>query len=165
MKIASDRAALGTLLFLLVFSSSGLAQQASPRRNVLLRRDPSASSPILQHLAKGVRIALVDSSPDSGFYHVRTEDDQIGWVFAKYVSVLESAPPGTPTNAGTSTPGAPSPTATCDSNLWNHVYHPYRLIVKQQCISVTGTLVVTNQTQTVKQPLADLHERDRELHR
>src|SRR6195256_6936196 len=128
MKIASGRTAVGTLLFLLALSSSGLAQQASLRHNVILRRDPSTSSPVLEHLAKGVRITLVDASPDSGFYHVRTEDDQIGWVFSKYATVLESVPPGTPTDAGTSTTGVPSP-AACASNLLNNGYHSSRLHV------------------------------------
>ena len=30
---------------------------------------------------------------------------------------------------------------TCDQTLWQHVYNPQRLVVKQQCISVTGTIV------------------------
>src|SRR5205814_7685892 len=75
MKITFGRTAVGTLLLLFVLSSSVLAQQASLRRNVILRRDPSTSSPVLGHLAKGARIMLVDASPDSGFYHVRTEDE------------------------------------------------------------------------------------------
>lgn len=29
----------------------------------------------------------------------------------------------------------------CDSSLWKHVYNPSRLIVKSQCVSVTGTIV------------------------
>jgi hypothetical protein len=28
--------------------------------------------------------------------------------------------------------------AVCDSSLWNHVYHSYRLVVHTQCMSVTG---------------------------
>src|SRR2546421_9211583 len=164
MKITSGRNAVGALLFLLVFSTSVLAQQASVRRNVILRRDPSTSSPVLQHLAKGARITLVDASPDSGFYHVRTEDDQIGWVFSKYVTILESVPPETPTDAGTSTTGAPSPAATCDSNLWNHVYHSYRLMVKQPCIAVTGTIVDATATQRVRQPDGVRHEGDGDTH-
>ena len=163
MKITSGRTAAGTLLLLFVLSSSVLAQQASIRRDVILRRDPSTSSPVLQHLAKGARITLVDASPDSGFYHVRTEDDQIGWVFSKYVTVLESVPPGTPTDAGTSTTGVPSP-AACDSNLWNHVYHSSRLIVKQQCIAVTGTMVDATATQSVRQPDGVRHEGDGDTH-
>lgn len=29
----------------------------------------------------------------------------------------------------------------CDPALWKHVYNPSRLIVKSQCVSVTGTIV------------------------
>jgi hypothetical protein len=29
----------------------------------------------------------------------------------------------------------------CDPVLWKHVYNPERLIVKKQCVAVTGTLV------------------------
>ena len=163
MKITSGRNAVGTLLFLLVFSTSVLAQQASVRRNVILRRDPSTSSPVLEHLAKGVRITLVDASPDSGFYHVRTEDDQIGWVLSKYVTVA-SVPNGTPTNGGAPTNGTPPPADTCDSNLWNHVYHSYRLMVKQPCIAVTGTIVDATATQRVRQPDGVRHEGDGDTH-
>jgi len=42
MKITFGRTAAGTLLLLFVLSSSVLAQQASLRRNVILRRDPSS---------------------------------------------------------------------------------------------------------------------------
>lgn len=31
--------------------------------------------------------------------------------------------------------------APCDETFWQHIYHPKRLVVKQACISVTGTLV------------------------
>jgi hypothetical protein len=35
---------------------------------------------------------LVDVAPDSGFYHVQTEDDQVGWIVSKYITVSESSP-------------------------------------------------------------------------
>src|SRR5437763_5144392 len=152
MKITSGRNAMGTLLFLLVFSTSVLAQQASVRRNVILRRDPSTSSPVLEHLAKGGRGTLVYAGPDSGFYHVRTEDDQIGWVLSKYVTV-ESVPNGTP-----------PPADTCDPDLWKHVYHSYRLMVKQPCIAVAGTIVDATATQRVRQPDGVRHEGDGATH-
>ncbi|TLY68868.1 MAG: SH3 domain-containing protein, partial [Gammaproteobacteria bacterium] len=163
MKITSGRNAVGALLLLLVFSTSVLAQQASLRRNVILRRDPSTSSPVLEHLVKGGRVTLVDAGPDSGFYHVRTEDDQIGWVLSKYVTV-ESVPNGTPTNGGTPTSGTPPQADTCDSNLWNHVYHSYRLMVKQPCIAVAGTIVDATATQRVRQPDGVRHEGDGDTH-
>src|SRR5260370_24800824 len=134
------------VLLLLVCPLSVLAQQATTNRNVILRRDPATTSPALEHLAKGDRLMLVDANPDSGFYHVRTEDDQVGWVLSKYVS-LSPTPPSPPPR-----PSTPPSRATCDPTLEAHVYHPQRLIVKQRCIAVTGTLVDGTETGTGKQP-------------
>jgi hypothetical protein len=38
-------------------------------------------------------------------------------------------------------PTGTSSTVGCGDQLWQHVYHPSRLVVKQQCITVTGTVV------------------------
>jgi hypothetical protein len=125
------RRGLISAAFLAAFSSSVAAQQATVSRNVNLRRDPSTSSPILAHLANGSRLTLIDAAADSGFYHVRTEDDQVGWVWSKYAKLSPNPSPAT----------TPEAVAGCDDTLWTHVYHPGRLIVKQQCIAVTGTIV------------------------
>ena len=82
MKIPFVRIAMW-MLFLVACPSSVWAQQATVNRNVILRRDPSTKSLALAHLPKGARLTLVQMSPDSGFYHVRTEDDQVGWVCSK----------------------------------------------------------------------------------
>ena len=148
------------VLFLVTCPCSVWAQQATVNRNVILRRDPSTASPVLAHLSKGARVTLVDASPDSGFYHVRTEDDQVGWIFAKYVSISEvttTLPPATPSTA------VPASTQ-CDPSLWNHVYHSQRLIVKQQCIAVTGTIVDATANQTVREPDGVRHENDGDTH-
>jgi hypothetical protein len=135
MKTAFVRSAMWIML-LVACPSSAWAQQGTANRNVILRRDPSTSSPALEHLPQGARVTLVDASPDSGFYHVRTEDDQVGWVFSKYINL-----PQVPTSP-TPTPGTSGTADTqCDASLWSHVYHSQRLIVKQQCIGVTGTIV------------------------
>ena len=34
----------------------------------------------------------------------------------------------------------PLATTGCDDSLWQHVYHPQRLVVVEKCISVTGTV-------------------------
>jgi Bacterial SH3 domain len=122
------------LLLLTVCPCSAMAQQGSANRNVILRRDPSKSSPALARLQQGARVTLVDARPDSGFYHVRSEDDQVGWVFSKFITL--SQPPAVSASA---LPTESS--AQCDASLWTHVYHPQRLIVKNQCASVTGTIV------------------------
>lgn len=151
------------VLCLLNYPSIAPAQQAITSRNVILRRDPSTGSPALEHLTKGVRVTLVEPSPDSGFYHVRTEDDQIGWLSSKYVTVA-AASPAAPTNPTTPTTGGGQPVDTCDPSLWNHVYHPNRLIVKQQCIAVTGIIVDATATQKVKEPDGVRHEKDGDTH-
>lgn len=114
------------------------AQQASTNRNVNLRRDPSTSSPVLEHLDKGSRVTLVDTAPDNGFYHVRTEDDQVGWLWARFVSIPSNMSAGAAQTAGSS---VSTGEANCDANLLGHVYHPDRLIVNKDCIVVTGTIV------------------------
>lgn len=133
------------------------AQQASTTRAVILRRDPSTSSPIVAHLAKGDRLVLVQMTADSGFYHVKTEHDQIGWVLSRYVN-LAAAPP-----APTPPPNpAPTPSGTgCDASLWSHVYHSTRLIVHQQCLAVTGTIVDATGG---SQPDGVRHEPDGDTH-
>lgn len=147
------------ILFLVACPSSVWAQLATVNRNVLLRRDPSTASPVLAHLSKGARVTLVDTSADGGFYHLRTEDDQVGWIFAKYVSISPGTTPLPPAPPST-LPGG----AQCDASLWNHVYHSQRLIVNQQCIAVTGTIVDATANQTVREPDGVRHENDGDTH-
>lgn len=95
----------------------------------------------------------MDATADSGFYHVRTEDDQVGWIWSKFVDLSPTTTPVTP---------APPPNgAQCDASLWNHVYHPQRLIVNQQCIAVTGTIVDAT---AGKKPDGVRHEKDGDTH-
>src|SRR5205807_9114160 len=106
-----------------------------------------------------LRVDLVEPAKTDGYYHVRTEDGQEGWVWSRNISVRLASP---------RTPQAPSADSTtsgtatqCDDTLWDHVYHPQRLIVKQQCISVTGTIVdATNG----KKPDGVRHEADGDTH-
>src|SRR5260370_8839988 len=73
------------------------AQQAITKRAVNLRRDPSKSAPIIAHLGKGDRLMLVQTTAASGFYHVKTEHDQIGWVLTIYLSLSPTPlPPPAP---------------------------------------------------------------------
>ena len=115
-------------LFALALASCLSAQEAVTNHNVILRRDPSTSSPALDHLTKGTRLTLVDATTTNNFYHVRTEDDQVGWTYA------------------------------------NCVYHPNRLIVKQECIDVTGVIVDATASQSHHQADGTRHEPDGDTH-
>lgn len=134
------------------------AQKAPTNHNVILRRDPTTSSPALEHISKGARLSLVDALPDSGFYHVRTEDDRVGWVFAKYISISTTEITAAPTTPST------TPSTECDPTIAAHVYHPQRLIVRQECISVTGIIVDATATQTKKELDGTRHEPDGDTH-
>jgi Bacterial SH3 domain len=157
------RASLFIILFFAFCPTRLLAQEATTNHNVILRRDPTTSSPVLEHLTKGARLTLVDTLPDSGFYHVKTEDDRVGWIFAKYVSISTAQTPPTPTTPVTAPPST-APSTECDSSIAAHVYHPQRLIVKQECIAVTGTIVDATATQTTKEPDGTRHEPDGDTH-
>ncbi len=147
-----------SILFLVLFlSPCGWAQEATTNHNAILRRDPSTSSPAIEHLQQGARLTLVDTSTTSGFYHVRTEDDQVGWVFAKFVSL---SPPRVPVLAAI----APGTGPQCDSSISAHVYHPNRLIVKQECIAVTGTIVDATASQSKHERDGVRHEKDGDTH-
>jgi len=141
MKMNSMRTFVG-LLILLICPFSVLGQTATTNQNVILRRDPSRASVALAHLAEGARLTLVDGAPDSGFYHVRTEDEQVGWIWSKFVTLSPAPTLPTAQAVPQATPQASQPPETqCDPNLWTHVYRPMRLIVKQQCLAVTGTIM------------------------
>ena len=144
-----------TSLVYLLLSSCLLAQQAVTNHNVILRRDPSTSSPALEHLSKDSRVTLVDATTTNNFYHVRTEDDQVGWVYANFVTPSPTAPPPPPV----STTGP-----QCDATISTHVYHPNRLIVKQECIEVTGTIADATAHQSHHQADGTRHEKDGDTH-
>jgi hypothetical protein len=159
MKTTAQRIVIGALL-LIACPSSLLAQPASVNRNVPLHRDASTASPTIEHLPNGTRLMLVDAAAQGGFYHVRTEDEQVGWVWSKFVNVSQ-----VPSVVGTvmhTHPNIPPPSdAQCDPNLWNHVYHHQRLIVIEQCASVTGTIVDAT---AGKQRDGVRHEQDGDTH-
>jgi uncharacterized protein YgiM (DUF1202 family) len=79
----------GILILWLSFASSLWAQEGTANRSVILRRDPSTAGPVVNHLALGARVTLVDVTADSGFFHVKTEDDQVGWVWSKFITVAD----------------------------------------------------------------------------
>jgi len=154
MKATLRRITLGILL-LLSCSGGVRTQEATAKRNLVVRRDPSKSSSILDHVAKGDRLMLLQAAADNGYYNVTTEHDVVGWVLANSVSV-SPAPITTPTP-----PTQPPPSGQCDDTLWGHVYHSNRLIVNQKCVSVTGTIVDASNG---KEPDGVRHEADGDTH-
>jgi hypothetical protein len=128
------------LAFVIVPLNSLRAQQAVVTKTTAnLRADPTTAEPPEAALHRGDKITLLDPTPEHGYYQVETQDGKQGWVSLRAVRVLASP--------SSSDPAADPEALTtdsksgCDDTLWNHVYHSHRLIVKQQCVTVTGTIV------------------------
>ncbi len=148
-------------LLILICPLSLMAQQATVKRNVNLRNDPSTANPPIELLHSGATLTILDSTPQGGYYHVKAEDGQEGWVWSKNINVppVSATTPPTP-SASSGTNAA----AQCDDTLWDHVYNPQRLIVKQQCIAVTGTIVDATANQSKHQIDGVRHEGDGDTH-
>lgn len=130
------RSHLTVILFFFLFATTCVAQQVTAKHNVNLRSDPSTNNPPVELIQSGASLTLVDSSPQGGYYHVSAADGKTGWVWSRNLTLSSSTPPTPSSNGGTQTAST-----ECDATLWDHVYNPSRLIVKQQCVAVTGTIV------------------------
>lgn len=101
-------AVFALLLVLVAFPASlALAQEAVVTRNVNLRRDPSTGQPPIRLLVPPDTVELVESEQTSGYYHVRTEDREEGWVWGRNLRVLSGGEPS-PTSPHTAPAPAPS---------------------------------------------------------
>jgi hypothetical protein len=159
-------------VFLIVSARSLLAEQATVIHGVSLRSDPSTHTAPVGHLKKGSTVTLLEPQPKAGFYHVQTPDGTEGWVGVKFLSTESQtgAQPSSTSPSGTAPPsGTVSPSGTasgaestaCDPSLADHVYNPQRLVVKNACISVTGTIVDAT---SGKKPDGVRHEQDGDTH-
>jgi uncharacterized protein YraI len=138
MHSASKRIAIW-ILVILACPAYLAAQKATVKRNVNLRSDPSTANASIELLPAGTTLTLLNPAPQSGYLHVKAANGKEGWVWSKNVSVQPATPSTQPTPKPA--PRVPSASGQCDDSLWEHVYNPQRLIVKQQCIVVTGTIV------------------------
>lgn len=90
-----------------------------------------------------------------------------GWVYSHLVALAPASPESRtriPSGQPIGEPETAGSPAQCNSGLWNHVYNPKRLTVKQQCIAVTG--VIVDATANQKRHWADgvRHEPDGDTH-
>jgi uncharacterized protein YraI len=158
MRLTFVRIAKWTI-FLFLCLGCLAAQQATVKRNVNLRSDPSTENPAIELLQSGATLTLLDPTPQNSFYHVKAGDGREGWVWSSNIKIgtVSSTAPPAPSPVST-IPGA---SASCDASLWQHVYNPQRLIVKQQCVVVTGKFVDAT---AGKEPDGVRHEEDGDTH-
>ena len=155
-------AILGLLLFCV---STVLGQNAVVTRNVNLRPDPSSEYAPIRLLTPAEHpLDLVDAMPESGYYHVKTTNGEEGYVWSRNVRVT-AAPSASATTLqpGPGVPGSASMVG-CGDRLWQHVYNPSRLLVKQDCVTVTGVIVDATASQSHHQPDGVRHEGDGDTH-
>jgi hypothetical protein len=140
-------------------------QTATVTRTVILRPDPSTSGAPIETLHPGDNVTVYDG-PQSGYYHVHASDGSTGWVWknnlklpAGVVATNLPSPPGSlPT-----TPAHVDP-SNCSADLWAHTYHPARLQLHDECVTVSGTIQDATQTQSTHEADGMRHESDGDTH-
>jgi len=139
---------LSLVAAILLVPSLGAQSTATVTRDVNLRPDPSVEYPAVRLLLPSEPpLTLLDPLPHDGYYHVETSQGEVGYVWSKDVRVSAT----TPTTIITVGAGVPGSAAMigCADGLWEHVYHPSRLLVQRDCVSITSrTVSATKPTET-----------------
>ena len=81
--------ALRLAMLLLLWAGLATAQMAVVRKNVHLRADPSIRHTPIATLRPPAELDLLEPEPTNGFYHVRTDSGQEGWVWERNISKIE----------------------------------------------------------------------------
>ena len=153
------------ILVALAAAPAASAQTVTVVRNVNLRPDPSSEYPPLRTLTPAEPpLRLLEARPESGYYRVVTAGGDTGYVWARFVRVT-----ATPAVAADSVHPGPGVAGSadmvgCGHGLWRHVYHPSRLLVLQDCVTVTGVIVDATANQATHEPDGVRHEADGDTH-
>ena len=141
------RVTLFCVSLLIIWSAAAVSQTAVTTRSTNLRRDPSTRHARIRLLPANEQLILLSSKRRNTYYHIETRDRVQGWVLARNVRIdtTTSAPPPpdrsalalNPITIGPQVPGSAA-MAGCGDGLWQHVYHPYRLLVMNECVTVSG---------------------------
>ncbi len=153
------------VLALAWWTTAASGQTVTVVHNVNLRPDPSSEYPPIRLLAPSEPpLTLLEPAPESGYYHVRTGSGEEGCVWSHYVRV--TATPSASENTLQPGPGVPGSASMvgCGDGLWEHLYHPSRLIVLQDCVTVTGVIVDATASQSHHQADGVRHEGDGDTH-
>jgi hypothetical protein len=140
------------------------AQVVRVKRNVNLRPEQSTQEPALRVLTPSEPpLTLLEPFLQDGYYHVKTSAGEEGYVWGRLVTVSSENISTTEIQLSAGIPGSASITG-CGDRRWAHVYHPTRLIVRQDCLTVTGTIVDATATQSHHQADGVRHEGDGDTH-
>ena len=87
MSRTGQRLVLVTACLGFVALSAG-AQSVEVIRNVKLRPTPSRQQTSLRTLRPPDEADLLETAQVNGYYHVRTDADEVGWVYARNVMIV-----------------------------------------------------------------------------
>ncbi len=133
---------------MLLLASLASAQTATVTRNVNLRPEQSSAEPPIRLLTPSEPpMELLEPHAQDGYFYVKTSAAEEGYVWSKSVRV-SALPAGATTTFAVGggpqlhrgVPGSASMTG-CGDGLWKHVYNPTRLLVKNDCVTITGTII------------------------
>ena len=86
--------AAGLLALALLLGQTALADFLEVRQRGPVRAEPTSASERLATLDPGVQLALLDDGDQrDGYYHVRTREGEVGWVFRTLVRRFRGEPP------------------------------------------------------------------------
>jgi len=107
MKTALRQTIVLVIVFLGVLAIA-TAREATAKRNVNLRSDPSTEKPAIELIQANSTVTLLDPTPQSGYYHVKAEDGKEGWVWGRNISLAaETGGPSTPPSTPPTIPSTP----------------------------------------------------------
>jgi hypothetical protein len=78
----------GLLLIQTVFAAEVIVKD----HKATLRQDPSTERAPVAILQPGEHLELIDPSPTAGYYHVRSDEGEEGWVFSRSAEIVTPAP-------------------------------------------------------------------------
>src|SRR5215467_7664055 len=84
-------AAVSALLF--ACTSAAFATDAIVKKHATLRQDPSTAREPKATLQAGEDVELIEAQPTQGYYHVRTNEGDEGWVYSRNLEILPETPP------------------------------------------------------------------------
>jgi hypothetical protein len=92
-------------LVLSLFCVVAAAQTAVVTRNVICEPDASTNKDPIETLKPGAQLTLIDTAPTMGYFHVKAQDSQLGFVWGRNVKVEPAATPASTSGSAES----PSP--------------------------------------------------------
>ena len=106
------------LVFAIVVAGNAFATEAVVKKRATLRSDPSTRHAPIATLSAQEDVELIEPSPTSNYYHVRTADGEEGWIYSRNLEILTTSPEATsPTPVPETIPAEPTATVGVVSSI------------------------------------------------